>query len=280
MSSGRAGDRDDEIGHLVADSNIGHCGAGGHDVVERHDRFDGFDRVDDTDVLHQLRLLGLETRRVPGRLRKSVATLWPQRDVLLGKRTYLSPEGDVRIVDWRNAPISRIFYQYGEGDDYEYVEYELFARYARTIALLETGRRDAATEAASELERVAGRLEEMGSMAKLKRPQQIMAINEAIVIARLERADGNPAGGIPEPDIRAVARVATEACQPDLIVMAVKAHQLADAIEQVRPAVGPETRLLPFQNGVDAPDMLARAFGPDRAPIGVSRFFDSFDAMK
>jgi tetratricopeptide (TPR) repeat protein len=99
-----------------------------------------------------------------------------------------------RVLELTDESLARL----GEGDDYEYVEYELFARYARTIALLETGRRDAATEAASELERVAGRLEEMGSMAKLKRPQQIMAINEAIVIARLERADGNPAGGIPE----------------------------------------------------------------------------------
>ncbi len=41
------------------------------------------------------------------------------RDVLLGKHTYLSPEHGVRIVDWRNAPVSRMYYSYDEGDDYE-----------------------------------------------------------------------------------------------------------------------------------------------------------------
>ncbi|NLN62880.1 MAG: ATP-binding domain-containing protein [Myxococcales bacterium] len=42
-----------------------------------------------------------------------------ERDVLIGKRTYLAPEQGVRIVDWRNAPVSRIYYCYEEGDDYE-----------------------------------------------------------------------------------------------------------------------------------------------------------------
>lgn len=42
-----------------------------------------------------------------------------QRDVLLGKRTYLSADGKVRIVDWRHAPVSRLYYSYEEGDDYE-----------------------------------------------------------------------------------------------------------------------------------------------------------------
>ncbi|MGM0578562.1 MAG: UvrD-helicase domain-containing protein [Myxococcota bacterium] len=40
-----------------------------------------------------------------------------ERSILIGKETFLSDR--VRIVDWRNAPISRIFYQYAEGDDYE-----------------------------------------------------------------------------------------------------------------------------------------------------------------
>lgn len=39
-----------------------------------------------------------------------------RRDVLIGKQTCVT--GGVRVVDWRNAPISRIFYQYREGDDY------------------------------------------------------------------------------------------------------------------------------------------------------------------
>jgi DNA helicase-2/ATP-dependent DNA helicase PcrA len=36
------------------------------------------------------------------------------RDILLGKKSFLR-EG-VRIVDWRNAPISKVFYRYAEGD--------------------------------------------------------------------------------------------------------------------------------------------------------------------
>jgi len=40
-----------------------------------------------------------------------------ERDVLLGKATRL--QRGVRIVDWRNAPIARIFYRYQQGDQYE-----------------------------------------------------------------------------------------------------------------------------------------------------------------
>ena len=38
-------------------------------------------------------------------------------DVLLGKATWL--KGGVQIVDWRHAPISRIFYRYRQGEPYE-----------------------------------------------------------------------------------------------------------------------------------------------------------------
>jgi ATP-dependent DNA helicase UvrD/PcrA len=40
-----------------------------------------------------------------------------ERDVLLGKATRL--QHGVRIVDWRNAPISRIFYRYQQGEEFE-----------------------------------------------------------------------------------------------------------------------------------------------------------------
>lgn len=42
-----------------------------------------------------------------------------RRDVLVGSRQYLDPGAGVRIVDWRNAPVSRIFYRYRESDSYE-----------------------------------------------------------------------------------------------------------------------------------------------------------------
>ncbi|HSP97095.1 MAG TPA: ATP-binding domain-containing protein [Candidatus Dormibacteraeota bacterium] len=38
-------------------------------------------------------------------------------DICLGKATFIA--GGVSIVDWRNAPVSRLFYRYEQGDDYE-----------------------------------------------------------------------------------------------------------------------------------------------------------------
>lgn len=40
-----------------------------------------------------------------------------QSDVLLGRATCL--EAGLRIVDWRHAPVARIYYRYQEGDEYE-----------------------------------------------------------------------------------------------------------------------------------------------------------------
>ena len=42
-----------------------------------------------------------------------------RRDVLIGKRGFIDRSSNVQIVDWRNAPVSRIYYRYEEGDDYE-----------------------------------------------------------------------------------------------------------------------------------------------------------------
>ena len=42
-----------------------------------------------------------------------------KRDVLIGKRAFIDRGAGVHIVDWRNAPVSRIYYRYEEGDDYD-----------------------------------------------------------------------------------------------------------------------------------------------------------------
>ena len=42
-----------------------------------------------------------------------------RRDYLLGHHTFVEPELGVRIVDWRVAPVARIFYGYRAGDPYE-----------------------------------------------------------------------------------------------------------------------------------------------------------------
>lgn len=64
-----------------------------------------------------------------------------RRDVLVGSKQYLDPAAGIRIVDWRNAPVSRIFYRYREGDSYEeklgdqVTEGEVLAR--RSVAIVD-----------------------------------------------------------------------------------------------------------------------------------------------
>ena len=43
------------------------------------------------------------------------------REVLIGRGTYLDTQAGIRIVDWRDAPVSRLFYRYEEGADYDEV---------------------------------------------------------------------------------------------------------------------------------------------------------------
>ncbi|MET0401782.1 MAG: UvrD-helicase domain-containing protein, partial [Cystobacter sp.] len=42
-----------------------------------------------------------------------------ERDYLLGRTSFADVSADVRIIDWRFAPVARVFYLYGEGDSYE-----------------------------------------------------------------------------------------------------------------------------------------------------------------
>lgn len=42
-----------------------------------------------------------------------------ERDVLIGKVTYIDAKTSVRIVDWRHAPVSQLYYRYPEGAEYE-----------------------------------------------------------------------------------------------------------------------------------------------------------------
>lgn len=41
------------------------------------------------------------------------------RNVFLGYQTYIDPEYDITIIDWRHAPIARLYFSYHEGDEYE-----------------------------------------------------------------------------------------------------------------------------------------------------------------
>ena len=41
------------------------------------------------------------------------------RDVLIGRTTHVDARAGVRIVDWRHAPVSQLYYRYEEGAEYE-----------------------------------------------------------------------------------------------------------------------------------------------------------------
>ncbi len=57
----------------------------------------------------------------------------------------------------------------------------------------------------------------------------------------------------------------------DAVVVAVKAWQVSEAAEAMRPMVGPETFVVPLQNGVESPTQLAEALGSERVLGGVCR---------
>ena len=102
-----------------------HRGKGVTGSVDRKSPYFGHLRLEET--VHQRGSKG------PGKPRR--------RDVLIGSRQYVDAAAGIRIVDWRNAPVSRIFYRYRESDAYEEtlgdqpVEGEVEAR--RTVAIVD-----------------------------------------------------------------------------------------------------------------------------------------------
>src|SRR5262245_66601755 len=74
------------------------------------------------------------------RLRERVAGRGEvEREVLIGRATFVDAAARVNIVDWRHAPVSQLFYRYAEGSDYEErfgerdVEGDVVARRTLTI---------------------------------------------------------------------------------------------------------------------------------------------------
>lgn len=101
-----------------------HRGKGAQGSVDRKTPYFGHLRLEET-VSIRGRAQGKERRR----------------DILIGSKQYLDSAAGVRIVDWRNAPVSRIFYRYREEDSYEEtlgdqpVEGNVAAR--RTVAIVD-----------------------------------------------------------------------------------------------------------------------------------------------
>lgn len=114
-----------------------------------------------------------------------------------------------------------------------------------------------------------GRLAQAGEdVSFLARGEHLRAIRETGL--RMESADGDftldPAHVT--DDASAVGPV-------DVVLMAVKGWQVPEAIESMRPLIGSETAVVPLLNGVEAPDQLAAALGPDHAAAGLCGLFGS-----
>lgn len=57
----------------------------------------------------------------------------------------------------------------------------------------------------------------------------------------------------------------------DLVVLTVKAGQVAEAATASRPLVGPDTLVLTIQNGLGSAEVVAAAVGEDRLIVGVAQ---------
>jgi 2-dehydropantoate 2-reductase len=56
----------------------------------------------------------------------------------------------------------------------------------------------------------------------------------------------------------------------DVVLFCVKLYDTESAAEMLREAVGPKTRVITLQNGVDGPERLAKIFGSERVLAGVA----------
>lgn len=102
---------------------------------------------------------------------------------------------------------------------------------------------------------------------------------EIVLVARGEhlramRADGlrisSPRGDFSVRPVQATDDPATVGAV-DVVIIGVKAWQVPDAALAIRPMIGPQTFVVPLQNGVEAPAQLAEALGPDRVVGGLCR---------
>jgi 2-dehydropantoate 2-reductase len=61
----------------------------------------------------------------------------------------------------------------------------------------------------------------------------------------------------------------------DVVLVGVKAWQVPEAAQAMRPMIGPETFTVPLQNGVEAPDQLAAVLGTEHVLGGLCKIISS-----
>ena len=110
--------------------------------------------------------------------------------------------------------------------------------------------------------------------------------NDVTFIARGEhlaaiRANGlqvkSIAGDFTVTPARATDRPA-EIAGADIVLCCVKSWQVAGVVEQIRPLLGPETVVIPIQNGVEAHTILAEALGSGRVLPGLCKMICMIEA--
>ncbi len=77
------------------------------------------------------------------------------------------------------------------------------------------------------------------------------------------------------------ARVTDDAAsigEVDTVLLAVKTWQLAPLLESLPALVGPDTAVVTTQNGVEAPDQVARVVGREAVLPGIAKIFAFIDA--
>lgn len=176
------------------------------------------------------------------------------------------------LVELATADIERL----SELDEHVRLEYELFARYARTMGLLEIGELDAARSSLDELGEVAQRVKDYGKQTRLQRPRQLMEINEAMTLCRFAKAENNPTLGIP----RLEAALAAANLSPH--ELAWPTYELAEAYldagqpQQAADAAGRILESIPTSPGLNL--VAARAWASngerDRALEHLQTFLD------
>lgn len=108
-----------------------------------------------------------------------------------------------------------------------------------------------------------GRLAEAnGAVTFLVRPARAEALKARGLVIE------SPAGNLRMPV--AVTTADTLAGPYDTVLLTAKAYDLDAAIAAIRPAVGPQTAVLPLLNGLTHLDRLATAFGAERVLGGVA----------
>lgn len=119
-----------------------------------------------------------------------------------------------------------------------------------------------------------------GAMGSIYAGRLAAAGNDVLALDRSrEHVDAIAAHGLritgPQPDQVVAMRTATVAPDEpmDLVVLAVKAADVAAGATQALPLLGEDTVVLTIQNGLGSADTVADAVGPDRVAVGIASGF-------